>query len=152
MSHTTELATLARNIRVTCVRGARRIRLESHPSLPAHHFSVLLCLSDHGPQCPTALAEYDNVTTPSMTRTLNSLVAEGLAVRTPHPTDGRRALVSITDRGRRAVAQATNDNDDWIVEHLGSLGEDQLQALQNAIGILMEMASGHGPLVAPEAG
>lgn len=146
MSTTAELVALARDLKLACVRGARRIRFKDHPSLPAHHFSVLLCLSDHGPQCPTTLAAHDNVTTPSMTRTLNRLVDQGLAVRTPHPTDGRRYLVSITERGRDAVSQASNDTDDWIMSYLRTLDGDRLTVVRDAAVILTEMVSGNCPM------
>jgi DNA-binding MarR family transcriptional regulator len=43
----------------------------------------------------------------SVTNTLERLVRDGLAERRPHPTDGRAALVHITDAGREVVEEAT---------------------------------------------
>jgi DNA-binding MarR family transcriptional regulator len=48
-----------------------------------------------------ALARALGVDPAGVTRTLAALVADGLAERRPHATDGRRALFVLTPQGRR---------------------------------------------------
>ena len=43
----------------------------------------------------------------SVTNIVDRLEADGLVLRTPHPTDGRTTLVSITDAGRAKLELAT---------------------------------------------
>jgi DNA-binding MarR family transcriptional regulator len=57
-----------------------------------------------GPITHGALAEALMTDRPAATVTVDDLCARGLAVRTPHPTDRRRKLVSLTDEGRRIAA------------------------------------------------
>ncbi|HYD10826.1 MAG TPA: MarR family transcriptional regulator [Acidimicrobiales bacterium] len=45
----------------------------------------------------------------SVTNAVDRLEADRLVRRTPHPTDGRTTLATITARGRRVVAAATTD-------------------------------------------
>ncbi|MCC4247586.1 MarR family winged helix-turn-helix transcriptional regulator [Microbacterium testaceum] len=43
----------------------------------------------------------------SVTNTVERLARDGLLAREPHPTDGRAALLVLTDAGRRRVDEAT---------------------------------------------
>ena len=45
----------------------------------------------------------------SVTPLVDGLVERGLVQRTPHPTDRRTTLATITDRGRDVAEQATHD-------------------------------------------
>jgi DNA-binding MarR family transcriptional regulator len=45
----------------------------------------------------------------SVTNAVDRLEAQGLARRTPHPTDRRATLVEITDDGRAVAAKATDE-------------------------------------------
>jgi DNA-binding MarR family transcriptional regulator len=57
-----------------------------------------------GPITHGALAEALMTDRPAATVTVDDLCARGLAVRTPHPTDRRRKLVSLTEEGHRVAA------------------------------------------------
>lgn len=43
----------------------------------------------------------------SVTNTVNRLVRDGLVEREPHPNDGRAVLLTLTERGREVIEQAT---------------------------------------------
>ena len=70
-------AELANDLRLACQRIARRVRFEGTQAVAPHQFSVLVRVHKQ-PCTPTALAEQERVSTPSMTRTVNSLVELGL--------------------------------------------------------------------------
>ena len=55
---------------------------------------------EHESRSQRELADEMGVDAPAMTGIVNDLVAHGLAVRTPHPADGRVKLVSATTFGR----------------------------------------------------
>jgi DNA-binding MarR family transcriptional regulator len=45
----------------------------------------------------------------TVTLVIEQLAERGLIVRTPHPTDRRTVLATLTDEGRRAVTKAAHD-------------------------------------------
>jgi DNA-binding MarR family transcriptional regulator len=51
------------------------------------------------------LARAMSTDAPAATVAVNALVKQGLVVRTPHPTNGRVKLVSLTPAGRAMVAR-----------------------------------------------
>jgi DNA-binding MarR family transcriptional regulator len=60
---------------------------------------VLLHL-EQGPMTLREIAETNGLDAPYATVICDKLVAKGLVIRTPHPEDNRRKLVSLTERGR----------------------------------------------------
>ena len=55
---------------------------------------------------PSQLASVLRVSRPTVTSTIDKLERDGFLQRRPDPTNGRRVLVSMTDRGREAVRTA----------------------------------------------
>lgn len=94
-----------------------------------------------GPQTPTQLAAHDRVSAPSMTRTINCMVAEGLVERIPHPDDGRQILVRATERGRAVIAETIASRDTWMLTHLDGLSSEQLALLRDAADLLLEVSN-----------
>ena len=78
MPDTEELSALANDVRMVCQQISRRVRFEGTPEVAPHQFSVLVKLR-HRAWTPGELAEVERVSPPSMTRTVNCLVADGLA-------------------------------------------------------------------------
>lgn len=133
--------TLANDLRIACQRIARRVRFESTSAVVPHQFSVLVYLQRVGPQTPTQLAAHELVSAPSMTRTINCMVAEGLVERIPHPADRRQILVRPTERGDAAVAETIASRDSWMQTHLEGLAPDQLSLLRQAADLLLEVSN-----------
>ena len=60
----------------------------------------------------------------SLSSTAERLVRDGLALREPHPHDGRAALLSLTDAGRELVARATDALNGEVFSRPGLTSED----------------------------
>ena len=135
-----DLSELSTQVRLTCQRISRRVRFEGTHEVAPHQFSVMARLAD-GDQTPTQLAEIERVSTPSITRTLNCLQDSGIITRTPHPTDGRQVMVSLTDEGRAIVLRTRQRRDSWMAERLATLDDDRLDIVRQAIEILAEVAA-----------
>jgi DNA-binding MarR family transcriptional regulator len=69
---------------------------------------------------------------------MQRLVADGLVVRAPHPSDGRAAVAQITDSGRELVERATPVLNDVFVD-LGISGREARQ-LYDLLGRVREHA------------
>jgi len=66
--------------------------------------SVLARLDRDGPDSPSSLAASEGARPQAMAATLAALEERGLVSRTPDPEDRRRAVLAVTDAGRKVVA------------------------------------------------
>src|SRR4051794_37027291 len=88
-------------LRLAVARTARRLRQEAGSELSPSLASALVTLERHGPLTPSELAARERVQRPTMTRVAARLAEAGLVARAADPVDGRSALLSISDDGRR---------------------------------------------------
>ena len=101
-------ALTAQELRVAVGRVARRLRRisaerDTAAAVKFTEVTVLLRLAREGPQSPSDLAKHEQVTSQAIAAIVRELQARNLVSRDAHSTDGRRALVSITAKGRAAL-------------------------------------------------
>ena len=119
----------------------RRLRQERQTDLTATQLSVLGSIMKLGPATPSAIAAHERVQPPSITRTLNCLVDEGLVSRDPHPDDGRQVLISLSDKGEDVLAEERARRDEWLAHRLAELTADERAVLRQASDLLEGLAS-----------
>jgi len=128
-------------LRIAIMRLARRMRLErADEDVTDGQLSVLFVLTKHGAQTLGALSEHERVTPPSMNRTVNALENNGLIVRESSPDDGRKVLITLTDRARALVAETQRRRVAWFSRQLASLSAAERGALDTAAPILRTLA------------
>ncbi len=141
MPTATRSTALAAELRHATMRLRRQLVSQRHPdndlSIPA--MVVLGALFRHGEQTIGALAAFEKVQPPTMTRTVNCLEAEGLVRRRPHDTDGRQVLVCLTDAGRDKVLADRDRRDAWLARRLDALSADERDLLARATGLLQRL-------------
>ena len=104
--------------------------------------SVLGQLHRHGPCTPTTLAGLERVKLQSLTRLLAELEAEGWIGRTPHPTDGRQWLLSLTAEGIRRLKALMRSREAALAEVISAtLDADQRALLLQACGLIDGIAA-----------
>ncbi len=131
---------LAAELRVALMRSVRRVRQErSTDALTDGQYSVLARLDCAGPQTPGALADFEHVQPPSMTRTIAGLADAGLLIRSPHPTDRRALMVDLTPAGREIVLATRRRRTAWLADQLAQLSAEDRDTLARAAHILTEM-------------
>ena len=119
------------------MRLSRRLRTErSDTSLGLSQLSALATLYAQGPLSPTALADFERIQPPSMTRVITGLEEHGYAVREPHPTDRRQAVIAISDSGRALVEEDRHRRQAWLSGVLESLTDEERASLRAALPIL----------------
>jgi DNA-binding MarR family transcriptional regulator len=85
-----------------------------------------------------ALAESLAVSLAATSRAVDGLFERGLVGREEDPADRRMKRVRLTDSGR-AVPQALNDARlSALQELMGALGDDEAQALERALALILE--------------
>lgn len=133
------VAALASELRLACMRIARRVRLESGGEVAPHLLSALSRLQD-APRTPGELAEAERVSPPSMTRTVAALVERGLVERTPDPADRRQVILSLSPDGRRVLRETRRRRDQWMSARVQRLSAEEQDVLREAAAILARVA------------
>lgn len=118
----------------------RRLRQERQSDLTPTQLSVLGAVLKIGPATPSAIAAHERVRPPSITRTLTHLVDEGLAIREPHPDDGRQVLISLADKGDAVLAEERTRRDLWLGHRLAELTTGERATLREAAALLERLA------------
>lgn len=137
----TQPAALASQLRVAIMRLARRLRVErARHSLTLTQISALATLEREGPLSPGELAAHEQVQPPSMTRVLASLVERELIKRTPHPTDGRQHVVTLTKDARELLREDRRLREAWLAQKLARLSEEERETLRTAATIIDRIA------------
>jgi DNA-binding MarR family transcriptional regulator len=99
--------------------------------------ATLGSLARQGPQRITTLAAAEGVSQPSMTQLVQRLEQRALVKRDSDPSDGRAALVKLTDEGKAALAARRERNAHVIARLLTDLPEADVDALSDAVSAVL---------------
>jgi DNA-binding MarR family transcriptional regulator len=132
----TDIAALASQLRIAVARTARTLRREAGEGITPTLMCALATIEHHGPMTVGALAEHERVTKPTVTRTVRTLVDEGLVVRTGDLEDGRVAWLTLSADGRRLVQRVRRRKDEYLARRLRGLEPAEIEALQRAADVL----------------
>jgi len=130
---------VASDLRVVLGQLVRRLRAEHRFSLA--HGAVLGRLDREGAMGTSDLAAAERVRPQSMAQTVGELEADGLISRRPDPADGRRALLELTDAGRRILKADRRQREGWLIQAMAeNFSEQERQALAQAVPLLARLA------------
>lgn len=132
---------VALQVRDALAKVNRRLR-QTRPlgELTIAQISALISLDTAGALTPRELAEAERVQPPTMTRIVARLEERGLIQRTPHPTDGRQAILAPSPAGREVLIEYQRVRDEWLATRLAGLTAEERKALQRAAEILTRIA------------
>ena len=133
---------LASRLRMSVMRLGRRLRQQrADDNLTPSQIAALATLDREGALPLGELAAREHVRPPSMTRITAALEELGLVARTPHPTDGRLVLFSVTREGAKLLADDRKRRDVWLCDHLARLDPEEQEILRQAAPILERLAT-----------
>ena len=122
-----------------CIRQLRQMQAQGDLRFP--EVSALKRLDRSGPTSVTELAKAEQISVQSMGTTLGALEARGLVERHPHPTDGRRAVLSITKSGTRVLSDKHNGRADQLAKALSiGFSPAELRQLMVAAPLIERLA------------
>ena len=135
---------LASRLRLAVVRLNRRLRAQrdAEAVVTLTQLSAMASLQRHGPMTPGELAACEHVQPPSMTRVVAALAEQGFVERSPHPSDGRQTVVTLTEAGRGYVDAEVSARERWLDAQLAQLTADERNVLSRAVQII-ERIAGH---------
>jgi DNA-binding MarR family transcriptional regulator len=131
---------LAHRLRIACMRVARRVRFDADNTVPPHLFSVLVRLSEE-PRTVGELAAIEQVSAPSMSRTVAQLCEGGYAVKMADENDGRLVRLALSPAGEETVRTEREHRDRWFTERLERLSPQDQQLLHRAAELLEELVA-----------
>jgi DNA-binding MarR family transcriptional regulator len=137
---------LATALRISVSRLARRFRAERAASglteavLSETQLAALSALEVHEAMTPGELAEHEKVQPPSMTRVIAVLEERDLVLRSPHPTDRRQVVLTVTEEGRAVVQRVRRRKDAWLARRLSELTAEERAKLRAAVPILEKLS------------
>ena len=85
-----------------------------------------------------ALAESLGVSLPAMSRAVDGLFERGFVGLEEDPGDRRMKRVRLTDAGRTVPRALNEARLSALQELISSLGDEEAQALENALGLILE--------------
>lgn len=139
MSPRSHVARSASELRIVLGQLVRRLRAEHR--FPVSQATVLSRLDRDGPMTTSALAVAERLRPQSMAQTISDLEAQELVAKTPDPSDRRQALVDLTERGRRTLADERAHREGWLANAIETELTDEEQAvLIEAVGLLRRLA------------
>ncbi len=115
--------------------------VDRQSGLPRARLSALSVLVFGGSRTLGELAAAEGVAGPTMTRIVDGLIAEHLAERLPHPTDGRSAVIAATTAGETLMRTAQRRRIDALANALANQSPDHQQILASAGPLLDDLAA-----------
>lgn len=139
-SQTRSRAGLAAALRVSITRLSRRLRAQAGHSLTATQLAALGAVQRHVAMTPRELADYERVQPPSMTRVIAVLEDQELLTRSPHPTDGRQVVLTVTEHGEILLKEERRRKEAWLAQRLAELTPEERTILRKAAPILEKLS------------
>ena len=120
------------------------VRRQAPSHVSTSTITTLDTLLTEGPLRISQLAEREAISQPGMTTLVNRLEAAGQAERVADPTDGRAALVRITDTGARVLAERHAERTSALLAELERLDPLDRAALAAALPAIERLISKPG--------
>lgn len=116
----------------------RAIRTEEYRDVTANDMHVIEAIGPEGTKNMSSVARELEVTTGTLTISVNSLVKKGYVDRTRSEEDRRVVLISLSDRGQKAYLHHRKFHQDMIDAVLKELTEEEQRALEKALSKLTQ--------------
>jgi DNA-binding MarR family transcriptional regulator len=131
------VARVADRLHSAAIHLLRRLRVEDEAlGISAPRLSVLSVLVFAGPKRIGELARIEQVEPPTMTRLVDGLVRDGLAVREHDPDDARAVRVRATSTGGRTLRRGRARRVEALRTRLATLSPTELAALGEGVEVL----------------
>ncbi|MEU8680144.1 MarR family transcriptional regulator [Streptomyces sp. NPDC048611] len=132
---------LAGDLGAAVVQLMRHLRAASpQGELTPSQRAVLSRIDTGGPATTAALARAELVRPQSMRQTVAALEERGILARSPHPTDGRQVVFSLTDEGHRVLGAVRQAKHNWLAVALADrLTPEERQTLETAAGLIRRL-------------
>ncbi|AQW47082.1 MarR family winged helix-turn-helix transcriptional regulator [Streptomyces violaceusniger] len=131
---------LAEDLRQAIGELVRAVRAAD--TMPSGEAAILGHLDRGGPQTTADLAHRRGVTHQSAAKSVKELLGAGLVRTEPHPSDGRKLLLDITDTGRARLQQERAQRATWLGAAISdALSPDEQRRLRDCVPLLTRLTA-----------
>ncbi|SDK23537.1 homoprotocatechuate degradation operon regulator HpaR [Aliiruegeria lutimaris] len=129
-----ELANTRRTLPILLLSAREAVMEHFRPLLHAHDITeqqwrVIRVLQERGEMDASRLADLACILAPSLTRMIKALEARKLVASRRDETDGRRSLISLTEKGRTFIATVAPSSARIYADIEARVGTELLQRL-----------------------
>ncbi|MCR5595165.1 MAG: MarR family transcriptional regulator [Lachnospiraceae bacterium] len=121
----------------------KAICTDKYKNITLNEIHVIEAIGDEGERNMTSVAKSLEVTTGTLTISVNSLVKKGMVSRVRSEEDRRVVLVSLTEAGRELNRRHTQFHEKMIAEITGDLSEEEQHTLARALDKLNDFFSSY---------
>ncbi|MGW5448950.1 MarR family winged helix-turn-helix transcriptional regulator [Streptomyces asiaticus] len=131
---------LAEGLRQAVGELVRAVRAAD--TMPSGGAAILGHLDRGGPQTTADLAHRRGVTHQSAAKSVKELLGDGLVRTEPHPSDGRKLLLHITDAGRARLQRERAQRAGWLGTAIrDTLSPDERRQLRDCVPLLTRLTA-----------
>lgn len=131
---------VANRLRPALLKLARELRRESHAlGVTGGQVTLLIQIRRQPGMGVNDLAASERMSPAAMSGHVDRLQKAGLVRRTPHETDRRRQVLSLTDEAERVLRSVKSRRTAWLASRLKRLEPDELEALDAAVEPLLQL-------------
>jgi DNA-binding MarR family transcriptional regulator len=139
---TSEVSALAAALRGPLLRVSRKLRQEAQKvGLSAQDALILGHIKQNPAVGVSELAEFDQISRPTMSSHVKRLEAEGWLRRSDNAQDGRRSGLTLTPAGLRKIEALRRHRNDWLAARLVQLSPEERDSLAAAATALLKLVS-----------
>ena len=137
-----DVSALAEALRAPLLRVSRKLRQEAlKVGLSAQDAVILGYLKKNPGAGVSELADFEQISRPTMSSHVKRLEVAGWVVRTDDAQDGRRQGLTVTPAGRRKHETLRRHRNDWLAARLVRLSPAEREALMAAATPLLKLVS-----------
>ena len=137
-----DVSVLAAALRGPLLRVSRRLRQEGQKTgLSAQDAVILGYLKKNPGAGVSQLADFEQISRPTMSSHVKRLAAAGWIARTDDAEDGRRQGLTVTPAGLRKHDAIRRQRNDWLAAQLVRLTPAERDALMAAAAPLLKLVS-----------
>ncbi|MDJ1134499.1 MarR family winged helix-turn-helix transcriptional regulator [Streptomyces iconiensis] len=131
---------LAEDLREAIGELVRAVRTAD--TMPPGEAAVLGHLDRSGPQTTAELAHRRGVTHQSAAKSVKELIDSGWVRAAPHPSDGRKLVLHLTDTGRARLQQERSQRATWLNTAIhDALNPDERRQLRDCVTLLTRLTT-----------
>ena len=137
-----DVSALAEALRAPLLRVSRKLRQEAQKvGLSAQDALILGYIKKNPRAGVSELADFDQISRPTMSSHVKRLEAAGWLSRTGHAEDGRRSGLTLTAAGARKIEALQRHRNDWLAARLVRLTPAERERLAQAAEPLLKLVS-----------
>ncbi|WP_346772428.1 homoprotocatechuate degradation operon regulator HpaR [Chelativorans sp. AA-79] len=146
-----------RSLTIALLRSREKLMSRMRPLLASHNITeqqwrVLRAINEEQEVDATDVAQRSCIMAPSLTRILRHLEERGLIARRRDVNDGRRTMLSMTDKGVRLIAEVAPESRRIYGDVRARFGEERFELLLDLLEKFNNLPEETGRNLPPPAG